>query len=72
MLSNKDLKFLISNKLNFRKLKIPFFLIGKRVLIHNGKDYKYILITREKVGYKFGDFCLTRCRAIHKKKSKKK
>lgn len=35
-------------------------LIGKAVLIHNGNTFKRILITREKVGFKFGEFCSTR------------
>jgi len=35
-------------------------LIGKNVFIYNGKVFKKVSITREKVGYKFGDFCSTR------------
>jgi small subunit ribosomal protein S19 len=39
---------------------IPKFLIGQTILIYNGKEFKKILINRERVGYKFGDFSPTR------------
>jgi small subunit ribosomal protein S19 len=39
---------------------IPYVLIGQRVLVHNGNEFKKIFITREKVGYKFGSFSFTR------------
>jgi ribosomal protein S19 len=54
-------KSLINNqKVWSRRSVIPYFLIGKNVLVHNGKTFKKILITREKIGFKFGEFCLTR------------
>jgi small subunit ribosomal protein S19 len=53
-----------------RRSSIPGFLIGKKVLIHNGKNFKSVFITREMVGYKFGTFCKTR-RFTLKLKSKK-
>jgi len=43
-----------------RRSSIPFYLIGTYVLIHNGKDFKKVYITREKVGFKFGEFAFTR------------
>ena len=43
-----------------RRSIIPSVLIGKNVFIYNGKLFKKVSITREKVGYKFGDFCSTR------------
>lgn len=53
---------------------IPETLLGKRVLIHNGNSFKRILILREKIGFKFGDFCSTRSFRvkIKNKKLKKK
>ena len=51
-----------------RRSVIPSFLIGSTVLIYNGKEFKKILITREKIGFKFGEFCTTR---RYKSKSKK-
>jgi small subunit ribosomal protein S19 len=54
----------IKNKQNFkiwsRRSSIPEFFIGKTVQIYNGKVFKKILITREKIGYKFGDFSFTK------------
>lgn len=50
-------------------------LIGKRVLIHNGNVFKKLLIIREKVGFKFGDFSYTRKnnhKFVTKKYNKKK
>lgn len=43
-----------------RRSVIPAFLIGANVLIYNGKEFKKLKITREKVGFKFGEFCTTR------------
>jgi len=43
-----------------RNSVIPSFLIGKIVFIHNGKEFKKITITREKIGFKFGEFSSTR------------
>jgi ribosomal protein S19 len=39
---------------------VPESLLGKRVLIHNGNTFKKVLILREKIGFKFGDFSSTR------------
>lgn len=59
------------NKIWSRSSTIPSCLIGKKVLVHNGKNFRQIKITREKVGFKFGEFCFTRAffRAKIKKKS---
>jgi ribosomal protein S19 len=61
-------KFLFRNSLNEKKnIKVwdrascvPYNLINKNVLIYNGKEFKKIFITRQKIGYKFGEFCFTR------------
>lgn len=42
--------------------------IGSYVLVHNGKDFKNLQITREKVGYKFGEFAFTRRKSSRKEK----
>ena len=39
---------------------VPAFLIGSNVFIHFGNGFKKVLITREKVGFKFGSFAKTR------------
>jgi small subunit ribosomal protein S19 len=53
-----------------RSSTIPGSLIGKSVLIHNGHEFKRILITRDKVGFKFGEFSFTR-KHISKQNSSK-
>ena len=55
-----------------RNSVISEFLIGNTVLVHNGKEFKNVTITREKVGFKFGEFSLTRRHNAKKKISKKK
>ena len=45
----------------------PIF-IGRTVHIHNGLLFVPISITEQHIGFKFGDFSLTRKRVIHKKK----
>lgn len=45
-----------------RRSSIPHFLINKIVFVHNGKTFKKLLITREKVGFKFGEFVFTKTR----------
>lgn len=39
---------------------IAQFLIDKSVFVYNGKMFKKINITRNRVGYKFGEFVNTR------------
>jgi len=63
--SNKKIKRVWS-----RSSTIPAFLIGEKVMIYNGKEFKPVFISREKVGYKFGEFAFTR--KYTKKKTNKK
>jgi len=67
--------FLLAQKKDFLKFKcrnsvITSNLIGKTILVHNGKEFKKIYISREKIGFKFGEFALTR-KYNYKKGSKK-
>lgn len=43
-----------------RDSTIPYFLLGETVLVHNGQEFKKVVVTREKIGYKFGEFSYTR------------
>lgn len=56
-------------KLWSRKSVIPSFLLGKSVDVHYGNGFKRILVTRERIGFKFGSFSYTR--GYKKKKSVK-
>ena len=53
-----------------RNSSIPFSLKDQMVLVHNGKDFKKMVITREKVGFKFGEFIGTRSSMNKVKKAK--
>jgi len=50
----------LTNKIWSRSSTIPAFLVGQTVLVHNGKEFKTLAVTREKIGFKFGAFVLTR------------
>lgn len=39
---------------------IPYSLLNKSVLIYTGKEFRKVFINRQKIGYKFGEFCFTR------------
>lgn len=71
---SKDLKPSKPIKIWQRDSSIPSFLIGKKVSIHNGKDFKDLLIEDKHLGYKFGEFAFTRHHGGHKalKKNQKK
>lgn len=44
--------------------------IGYKFLIHSGNTFKKFFVTRDKIGYKFGEFCTTRSKYFHKNKLK--
>jgi len=48
------------NKIWSRSSTIPGFLIGKTINVHNGREFKRIMVTRDKVGFKCGEFSFTR------------
>jgi small subunit ribosomal protein S19 len=67
-------KAIISLKVNRLKIwsrasVISAKFIDKVVFVSRGNLFKKVLITRNHVGYKFGEFAATR---LHKKKAKKK
>lgn len=41
---------------------IPEFLINRNVFVYSGRSFRKIFITREKIGYKFGEFVFSRTR----------
>jgi len=44
---------------------IPQFLVGQKVAIYTGKFWRRIVITQERVGFKFGEFADTRKHTKH-------
>jgi small subunit ribosomal protein S19 len=57
-----------------RSSTVSELLIGTTVNVYNGQKFKPVKITRDKVGFKFGEFSFTRkmYRRIKKKKIIKK
>jgi ribosomal protein S19 len=53
-----------------RSSVIPSSLIGETVFVHNGKEFKRILITREKIGLNYGVFSFSRKYTLKQKPSK--
>lgn len=43
-----------------RSSTIPESLNGKIVFVHNGKEFKKVYIRRSRIGFKFGEFALTK------------
>jgi len=75
-LSNSVLKLSLKyisrkNRIRSRSSVIPSSLIGKYVSIYNGKEFKQLYISKEKIGLKFGEFSFTRKKKSLKKKKKK-
>jgi len=74
----------IQNVLNRRKIKLPRYvifwnksskfsknrLIGRKIAIHNGKVYMFISLKKGIVGFKLGQFVITRRTVVHKSKFK--
>lgn len=65
---------LVAETLNIKTNKrnsiiFPTF-VGKTVQVHNGKDYTKILIIKEMIGHKLGEFVRTRKTFTYKKKKK--
>ena len=57
---NKNLTKKNLKKVWNRNSVIGSNLINKAISIYNGKEFKNLLITREHIGYKFGEFIITR------------
>jgi small subunit ribosomal protein S19 len=60
------------NSILSRSAEILPKLIGTKILVHNGKIFKEIIVTKEMVGYKAGEFSFTRAKFSFKKKKIKK
>ena len=55
-----------------RRSVISSNFISKKVFVYTGNRFKPVFVTRDKVGFKFGDFCMTRNSQLKKKENKKK
>nr|YP_009720834.1 ribosomal protein S19 [Chlorella vulgaris]QGN75023.1 ribosomal protein S19 [Chlorella vulgaris] len=64
--------FTKNKKIWSRRSVILPSLIGKQLMIYNGKTFVTLKVTDQMIGHKIGEFAITRKKAFHKKKSKKK
>lgn len=55
-----------------RRSIITSNLIGKKLFVYNGSKFKSIFITRDKVGFKFGEFSTSHQQCKNKDKHAKK
>jgi len=72
---DEKVKVLKKQKTWCRSSIIPSTFIGRKILVYNGKEFKSLFVSREKIGFKFGEFIFTRINNKRKakvKKSKKK
>jgi len=58
--SKSNQKFKGVLKIWSRNSSICQKFLNRRVSIHNGRDFRYLLITRDHLGFKFGQFMFTR------------
>jgi len=52
--------FKSTKKIWSRRSSIPSSFVGKTVLVYNGKEFKKLAVKREHLGFKFGEFSLTK------------
>ena len=52
-------------KTHAREMVVVPQMIGKTVLVHNGKEYTPVTVTEELLGFRLGQFALTRKIAKH-------
>lgn len=62
------------NNLKFwaRRSVVPSNFISHKLFIHGGNNFRPCFINREKVGFKFGEFSISRNMNFQKKKLSKK
>jgi len=59
---------MITSRIYKKNLHITFEDINKKFLIYNGKDFQKLVISKEMVGKRFGEFIITRKVVPFKKK----
>jgi len=59
-------------KITSRSSVIPAALLGSVGLVYDGKQFRKVYITEDKIGYKFGEFSYTRKRNTAKKLNRQK
>ena len=50
---------------HLRQMIVLPSMVGKKIGIHNGKDFEYVEIKPEMIGHYLGEFALTRKKVVH-------
>ena len=50
---------------HLRSMIVLPFMVGKTILVHNGKEFQRVDIIEEMIGHRLGEFVLTRSRVSH-------
>jgi small subunit ribosomal protein S19 len=61
----EELKKRDNIKTHCREMIIFPFMVGKNILVYNGKTFNKILITEEMLGHVLGEFSLTKSKVAH-------
>jgi ribosomal protein S19 len=59
-------------KIASRNSEIASKDVGQTFQVHNGRGYAEVIVTKEILGHKFGEFAFTRAKFVFKAKKKKK
>jgi small subunit ribosomal protein S19 len=52
-------------KTHLRDMIILPFMVGKTVMVHDGKGYQQVMITDEMIAHRLGEYALTRRKVMH-------
>lgn len=61
----KELEKKNSVKTHCRDAIILPLMVGKTIMVHNGKEFVQVIVTSEMLGHRLGEFALTRRRVQH-------
>lgn len=65
-------KKVIKNDLISRSSKIMPNFLGDTFKVHNGKSFVELIVSKNMIGHKFGEFVFTRTKYVFKNKKNKK
>jgi small subunit ribosomal protein S19 len=50
---------------HYRDIVVLPAMVGKRIAVHNGKEFKYVVVQQEMIGHFLGELALTRKNVKH-------
>jgi len=61
----EKIKFKNNVKTHLRDMIILPYMVNKTIKVHNGKEYKQVIVQPEMIGHCLGEFSLTRSKSKH-------